>query len=60
MKRNLEDNILRIYLRDYASANPYAYDLGYIRDHILWYHEMIDTLVQKLAGSRGSSTTKIW
>jgi tetratricopeptide (TPR) repeat protein len=48
VKRNLQDNMLRIYMRKYAFGNPYGYDLAAIRDHITWYHQMIDTLVEKL------------
>jgi tetratricopeptide (TPR) repeat protein len=48
VKRNLYDNMLRIYMRKYASGNSYAYDLATIRDHVTWYHAMIDVLVEKL------------
>jgi hypothetical protein len=48
IKRNLDDNMLRIFMRKYAVGNPYAYDLGFIRNHILWYQEMIDVLADKL------------
>ena len=48
VKRNLQDNMLRIYMRKYAFGNPYGYDLAAIRDHITWYHEMIDVLAEKL------------
>jgi tetratricopeptide (TPR) repeat protein len=49
MKRQLDDNMLRIYMRKYETANPYAYDLRSIGDHIAWYHEMIDVLADKLS-----------
>jgi len=48
VKRNLEDNMLRIFMREYAVGNPYAYDLKSIREHLLWYHQMIDVLAEKL------------
>ena len=48
VKRNLEDNVLRIYMRKYKSGNYYAYGLTSIRDHIDWYHQMIDVLAEKL------------
>jgi len=48
VKRNLEDNMLRIYMRRYRTANPYAYDLNCIRNHIVWYHNIIDELAEKL------------
>lgn len=47
MKRNLDDNLLRVFLRKYRAGNPYAYDLKAARDHILWYHQMIDLMVEK-------------
>lgn len=50
VKRTLDDNMLRIFMRDYAVGNPYAYDLKSIREHLLWYHQMIDTLAGKLLG----------
>jgi tetratricopeptide (TPR) repeat protein len=48
VKRNLDDNMLRIFMRKYLSGNPYAYDLKSIRDHLIWYHQMIDVLAEKL------------
>jgi hypothetical protein len=48
LKRNLEDNILRIFMRRYARGNLYSYDLKAARDHVVWYHQMIDVLAQKL------------
>jgi tetratricopeptide (TPR) repeat protein len=48
LKRNIEDNALRIFMRRYARDNIYSYDLKAARDHVLWYHQMIDLLVQKL------------
>jgi tetratricopeptide (TPR) repeat protein len=50
VKRSLEDNALRIYMRKYKVGNPYAYDLKSIREHLAWYHQMIDLLVAKLPG----------
>jgi hypothetical protein len=48
LKRNIEDNVLRIFMRRYARGNVYSYDLQAARDHIVWYHQMIDLLVQQL------------
>jgi hypothetical protein len=39
--------MLRIYMRKYRSGNPYAYDLKATRDHILWYHQMMDLMAEK-------------
>lgn len=50
VKRNIEDNMLRIYMRKYQQANYYAYDLRSIQRYLIWYHEMIDFLAEKLPG----------
>jgi Sulfotransferase family len=47
LKRDVEDNMLRIYMRKYRSGNPYAYNLKATRDHILWYHQMMDLMAEK-------------
>jgi len=48
VKRNLEDTVLRIYQRKYNRGNSYAYDLKAARDHVLWYHQMMDLMAEKL------------
>jgi tetratricopeptide (TPR) repeat protein len=48
VKRNLDDNMLRIFMREYAVGNSYSYDLKATREHLLWYHQMIDALADKL------------
>jgi len=48
VKRNMEDNVLRIYMRKYREGNIYGYDLKAARDHVVWYHDMMDLLAQKL------------
>lgn len=48
VKRKLEDVVLRMFQRRYREANSYSYDLKSARDHVLWYHEMMDLLAQKL------------
>lgn len=48
VKRDPDDLALRIFMRRYRTGNAYAYDLTMIRDHINWYHEMIDLMAQKL------------
>jgi Sulfotransferase family len=48
VKRKLEDNILRIYMRKYKRGNAYAYDPRSARDYVGWYNQMIDLLAQKL------------
>ena len=48
VKRNLEDNLLRIFMRKYGVGNSYSYDVKAARDHIVWYHQMMDELAAKL------------
>ncbi len=48
IKREVEDNILRIYMKKYSAGNIYAYDLKAARDHVVWYHQMIDLLAERL------------
>ena len=48
LKRNFDDNVLRIFMRRYSRGNVYAYDLQAARDHVAWYHQMTDLLAQKL------------
>src|SRR5262245_18655677 len=48
LKRNLEDNILRVYQTLYARGHAYSYDVKATRDFIVWYHQMIDVLAKKL------------
>lgn len=48
IKRNLEDNLLRIYMQKYSVGNADSYNLKTARDSIIWYHQMIDLLAEKL------------
>jgi hypothetical protein len=47
MKRDLDGNVLRIFLRKYRGGNAYAYDLNTARENVLWYHQMIELLAEK-------------
>ncbi len=47
LKRNMEDNLLRIFMRNYTGGNPYAFDLKAACEHIAWFNEMIDLLAEK-------------
>lgn len=47
VKRDPEDIAFRIFLRHYQNENSYSYDMGMIREHIGWYHEMMDLMQQK-------------
>jgi tetratricopeptide (TPR) repeat protein len=48
VKRNLEDNVLRIFMARYRQGNAHAYDLKTIREYLTDYHEGIDALAEKL------------
>jgi Sulfotransferase family len=48
LKRNLEDNIWRMYQRTYRAGFAYSYDLKAARDYVAWYHQMIDLMAKKL------------
>ncbi len=48
MKRNVKDNALRIFQRRYNRGHIYSYDLKASRDYIVWYHQMMDLLAEKL------------
>jgi hypothetical protein len=48
VKRDVEDTILRMYMRRYDRGNSHSYDLAAARDHVIWYHQMIDLLSEKL------------
>jgi Flp pilus assembly protein TadD len=48
LTRDPDDITLRIYMKKYKTGNPYAYDIGDIRDHIGWYYQMIDVLAERL------------
>jgi hypothetical protein len=50
LKRDIDDDVLRIFMRRYSRSNFYACDLKAARDHVVWYHQMIDLLAQKLPG----------
>ena len=46
MKRDIEDNTLRIFMRKYIRGNAYAYQIKSIYEHLLWYHQMSDRLAE--------------
>lgn len=50
VKRNVEDNVLRILMRRYHAGNAYAYDLQTAMEHVTWYHAMMDALAEKMPG----------
>jgi tetratricopeptide (TPR) repeat protein len=48
VKRNLDDITWRIFLRKYSRGNAYSYNLKAVREHVIWYYQMIDRLAEKL------------
>ncbi len=48
VKRDLNDITLRIYMKKYLRGNVYAYNVATIHEHVAWYNEMIDVLVDRL------------
>lgn len=50
VKRNPEDLALRIFMKNFAGGNAYAYDLSAIRQYIAWYQQFIDILAAKYPG----------
>ena len=48
VKRNVEDNILRMYQKKYRRGkNVYSYDLKAARDHVAWYLQMMELMAKK-------------
>jgi tetratricopeptide (TPR) repeat protein len=48
MKRNAQDNLFQIFMREYQGGNPYGYNLKAAREHVLWHHQMADLMAEKL------------
>jgi tetratricopeptide (TPR) repeat protein len=48
VKRDLDDSLLRIFMQKYALGNADSYNLRSIRDSLIWYHQMIDLLNEKM------------
>ena len=48
VKRNQEDIALRIYMRKYRRGTIHSYDLKSTYEHIIWYHQMMDLLAERL------------
>ncbi len=47
VKRTVADLTVRIFMRSYQSGNAYAYRIESIREHISWYHKMMDMMADK-------------
>jgi hypothetical protein len=48
VKRNLDDVVLRMFMRLYQRGNPYSYDLKSAREYVEWYYRMMDLMAEKL------------
>jgi tetratricopeptide (TPR) repeat protein len=48
VRRNLEDNVFRIFMRKYRPGTVvYSYNLKSAREHITWYHQMMQLMADK-------------
>jgi tetratricopeptide (TPR) repeat protein len=48
VKRNLEDNLLRVFMRKYRPGTVvYSYNLKSARDHITWYDQTMHLMAEK-------------
>lgn len=50
VKRDRDDIALRIFMKNYAAGNTYAYSLAGIHEYVDWYENMIDVLSENLPG----------
>jgi len=48
VKRNLEDLVIRIYMRNYKSGNEYAWNIADIRHYLEWCHDMMDIMAERM------------
>ena len=48
VKRNVDDLVLRIFMRHFRRGNAYAYSLKAAREHVEWFHNMMDLIAKKL------------
>jgi tetratricopeptide (TPR) repeat protein len=46
IKRNIDDNVLRMYQRRYRRGYVYTYDVKAAYDYVNWYNEMLELLAQ--------------
>ena len=51
VKRDLEDQTIRIFMRNYASGNHYASKIENIQDFVKWGHHMMDIAADKMPGN---------
>ena len=47
VRRDKNDQALRIYFKNYARNNPHAYHLGDIYDYLDWYYELQDLWLER-------------
>ena len=48
VKRDIDDIMVRIFMKRYNAGHYYSYNLGSTREYVEWYYYMIDTCTQKL------------
>ncbi len=48
VKRNMEDQVIRIYMRNYKGGNEYAWNIDDIHHYLEWCHEMMDIMAAKM------------
>jgi tetratricopeptide (TPR) repeat protein len=48
IKRDIDDIAIRIFMKDYAAGNGYAYAIGTIHEYIRWYYDFIDACADRL------------
>jgi tetratricopeptide (TPR) repeat protein len=46
IKRDIDDNVLRMYQRRYNRGYAYTYDVKAAYDYVTWYNEMLELLAQ--------------
>lgn len=51
IKRNLHDNVFKIFSKLYGVGNSCAYNLPAIKDYILWYNSCIDIIAENFTAS---------
>lgn len=48
IKRNIQDLIIRIYMRNYKNGNNYAWNIEDIRHYLEWCHAMMDIMAARM------------
>jgi hypothetical protein len=48
LKRNIGDQVIRIYMRNYKSGNEYAWNISDIYHYVEWCHDMMDIMKTRM------------